>query len=84
MFIMIQCIFVSLSRSDRLTEDADYGKKKSSFQMKLILILESHRAYIEKPTHPNKSLFAAGFIFFYIFVPFEMFDLGFEALHQAY
>ena len=24
---------------DRLTEDADFGKKKSSFQMKLILIL---------------------------------------------
>ena len=28
-----------LGRCDRLTEDADFGKKKSSFQMKLILIL---------------------------------------------
>ena len=25
--------------SDRLTEDADFGKKKSSFEMKIILIL---------------------------------------------
>ena len=52
--------------TDRLREDADFGKKKSSFQMKLILILEAYNkqncriwgtknphAYIEKPTQPK-------------------------------
>ena len=30
---------------ERLTEDADFGKKKSSFQMKLILILGGNLGY---------------------------------------
>ena len=40
--------------TDRLTEHADFGKKKSSFQMKFILILESTRTQ-------NKSLFGGDF-----------------------
>ena len=53
---------------DRLTEDADFFKKKSSFQMKLISILagmytskivaigaqKNPHAYIEKPSHPKR------------------------------
>ena len=53
---------------DRVTEDADFGKKKSSFQMKLnfdlggyvnkqnsrIWATENPHASIEKPMHPKR------------------------------
>ena len=37
---------------DRLTEDADIGKKKSSFQMKLILIFWLRTDFEEAPPPP--------------------------------
>ena len=52
---------------DRLTEDADFGKKKSSFQMKLLLSriwsTENPHAYIEKPMHPKRNTVLCGFWF---------------------
>ena len=63
------CAWTALGNiaTDRLTEDAEFGQKKSSFQMKLILFLaamltskivpfwgtENPHTYIEKPTHPK-------------------------------
>ena len=55
---------------DRLTEDDDFGKKKSSFQMKLILILAGIVAFGAQKTYThtlksrrtqNESLFGANF-----------------------
>ena len=49
---------------DRLTEGADFGKKKSSYQMKLILIFgaQKTRTYTLKSRRTqNESLFGADF-----------------------
>ena len=59
---------------DQLTEDAQYGKKKiisdkanldfSGYVNKQhcrIWSTENPHAYVEKPTHPNESLFGAEF-----------------------
>ena len=61
--------------TDRLTEDADFGKKKSSFQMKPILILavmytnkieasgaqKTHTHILKSQRTLNESLFGADF-----------------------
>ena len=56
----------------RLIGDADFGKKKSSFQIKLILIwgTENPHAYFKKPTHPKRVTVWCGFWFRGIIGPF--------------
>ena len=71
---------------NRLAEDADFGKRKSSFQMKLILLLagmkhkqncriwgtENPHVYIEKLMHPKRVTVWCGFWskFFFIIGPY--------------
>ena len=66
---------------DRLTKGVDFRKKKSSFQMKLILIdveaqncrvwaTENPHAYIEKPKHPKRITIWSGFWSLGIIGPF--------------
>ena len=47
-----------LKNADRLTENADFGKKKSSFQIKKT---ENQYAYLEKPAHPKRVTVRCGF-----------------------
>ena len=46
---------------DRLTEDADFGKKKSSFQNRRIWGTENPHAYIEKPMDSKQVTVWCGF-----------------------
>ena len=48
---------------DRLTEDNDFGKKKSCFQMKFIFILaqETHKHTLKSRRTQNESRFGADF-----------------------
>ena len=71
-------------RCDRLTEDSDFGQKKSSFQMKPNFNLgvyvnkqicrirgtENPHAYIEEPTQPKGMTVWCGFWFRSIIGPF--------------
>ena len=55
---------------DRLAEDADFVKKKSSFQVKLIVAFENPHTYIEKPRHPHRVAVWCGFWSRDIIAPF--------------
>ena len=91
------CIRFAKWVSDRLTEDADFGKKKESIfsnevhfdlggyvnkQNCRICSTENPYAYIEKPTHPKRVTVWCGFWFRVIIGPFFFENEQREALQS--